>query len=156
MRLPATKKHYAFRGRLMSLLVLTHYGVSSRPPLPQDKEGFFENHRTQKRRISFSRSLRVFLRSCCIYYHYSSTSTNISIQPLHSQGKWKGVTTGSAITRPTENICGNSTSLKTPQEYPKEGRLKPSFADNVGIPFARARRLRPCPRKASTWSDPGR
>jgi len=25
----ATKKHYAFRGRLMSLLVLTHCGVSS-------------------------------------------------------------------------------------------------------------------------------
>jgi len=27
----ATEKHYAFRGRLMSLLVLTHCGVSSRP-----------------------------------------------------------------------------------------------------------------------------
>src|SRR5699024_279808 len=38
----------------------------------------------------------------------------------------------------------------------KEGRLKPSFPDNVGIPLAGARRLRPCPRKASTWSDPGR
>src|SRR5699024_885796 len=119
----------------MSLLVLTHYGVSSRPQLPQDKESFFENHRTQKKRFSFSRSLRVFLRYYSIYYHYISTSTNISIQPLHSPGKWRVVTPrkykpisfvrckscrsipcpGSAITRPTENICGNSTSLKTPQ-----------------------------------------
>src|SRR5699024_9757574 len=38
----------------------------------------------------------------------------------------------------------------------KEGRLKPSFADNVGIPLAGARRLRPCPRKASARTDPGR
>src|SRR5690625_4566511 len=58
----ATKNHYAFRGRLISLLVLTHCGVSSRPQLPQDKEGFLENHRTQKKRFSFSRSRRVFLR----------------------------------------------------------------------------------------------
>src|SRR5699024_9735182 len=50
--------------------------------------------------------------------------------------------------RPTENICGNSTCLKTPQ-YFKEGRLKPFFANNVDIPFARARRLKPCPRKAT-------
>src|SRR5699024_9897440 len=54
--------------------------------------------------------------------------------------------------RPTENICGNSTCPKTPQEYPKEGRLKPFFANNVDIPFARARRLRPCPRKAMVCS----
>src|SRR5699024_11027596 len=45
-----------------------------------------------------------------------------------------------------------STCLKTPQDYPKEGRLKPSFADNVGIPLARARRLKPCPRKATVRS----
>src|SRR5699024_6602251 len=45
---------------------------------------------------------------------------------------------------------------KTPQDYSKEGRLKPFFANNVDIPFARARRLRPCPRKASTRNDPGR
>jgi len=38
----------------------------------------------------------------------------------------------------------------------KEGRLKPFFANNVDIPFARARRLRPCPRKASARIDPGR
>src|SRR5699024_3665345 len=43
--------------------------------------------------------------------------------------------------RPTENICGKSTCLKTPQDYSKEGRLKPFFANNVDIPFARARRL---------------
>src|SRR5699024_10752883 len=47
--------------------------------------------------------------------------------------------------------CGNSTCLKTPQ-YFKEGRLKPFFANNVDIPFARARRLKPCPRKATVRS----
>src|SRR5699024_4051199 len=87
---------------------------------------------------------------------YSSTSIKISIQPLHSPGKRRAVTPGTAITRPTENIYGNSTCPKTPQDYPKEGRLKPFFANNVDIPFARARRLRPCPRKASAQSDPGR
>src|SRR5690625_7935168 len=44
-----------------------------------------------------------------------------------------------------------STCLKTPQ-YFKEGRLQPFFANNVDIPFARARRLRPCPRKATVRS----
>src|SRR5699024_2468463 len=64
---------------------------------------------------------------------------------------WSGgpLTPGSAITRPTENICGNSTCLKTPQYHSKEGRLKPFFANNVDIPFAKARRLKPCPRKAT-------
>src|SRR5699024_12684733 len=47
-------------------------------------------------------------------------------------------------------------SLKTPQNCSKEGRLKPFFANNIDIPFARARRLKPCPRKASTRNDPGR
>src|SRR5699024_10544370 len=32
-----------------------------------------------------------------------------------SRGKWRVVTPGSAITRPTENICANSTCPKTPQ-----------------------------------------
>src|SRR5699024_144839 len=41
--------------------------------------------------------------------------------------------------------CGNSTCLKTPQDYSKEGRLKPFFANNVDIPFARARSLKPVP-----------
>jgi len=36
----ATEKHYAFRGRLMSLLVLTHCGVSTRPLLPQESPCF--------------------------------------------------------------------------------------------------------------------
>ena len=44
-----------------------------------------------------------------------------------------------------------STCLKTPQ-YFKEGRLKPFFANNVDISFARARRLMPCPRKATVRS----
>src|SRR5699024_11939588 len=56
----AARIHFSFRGRLLSLLVLRHSGVSSMPFLPQDKEGFFEKHRTQKKRFSFSRSLRVY------------------------------------------------------------------------------------------------
>src|SRR5690625_963202 len=89
---------------------------------PQDKESFFEIHRTQKKRFSFSRSLRVFpsLTWC--------------------------------LERRTVDSCGNSTYLKTPQNCSKEGRLKPFFANNVDIPFARARRLKPCPRKATVRS----
>ena len=45
-----------------------------------------------------------------------------------------------------------STCLKTPQICSKEGRLRPFFANNVDIPFARARRLKPCPRKATARS----
>src|SRR5690625_7944132 len=56
----APRIHYAFRGRLVGLLVLTHCGVPPMPFLPQDKESFFEKHRTQKKRFSFSRSLRVY------------------------------------------------------------------------------------------------
>src|SRR5699024_6464574 len=37
-----------------------------------------------------------------------------------------------------------------------EGRLKPSFADNAGIPLAGARRLESCPRRASARRDPRR
>src|SRR5690625_2495149 len=36
----ATEKHYAFRGRLMSLLVLRYSGISSRPHLPQESPCF--------------------------------------------------------------------------------------------------------------------
>src|SRR5699024_5965121 len=52
----------------------------------------------------------------------------------------------------TVDSCGNNTCLKTPQDYSKEGRLKPFFANNVDIPFAGARRLKPCPRKATIRS----
>src|SRR5699024_12427180 len=37
------------------------FGVSPWPLFPQDKECFFEINRTQKKRFSFSRSLRVLL-----------------------------------------------------------------------------------------------
>src|SRR5699024_238070 len=100
----------------MSLLVLTHYGVSSRPQLPQDKESFFENHRTQKSGFLFQGvSVFFFAGIAFTTISYSSMSTKLSIQPLHSPGKWRVVTPGTAITRPTENICGNSTCPKTPQ-----------------------------------------
>src|SRR5699024_9072405 len=114
----------------------------------QDKESFFEKHRTQKKRFSFSRSLRVF--PSLTWSLGSVLSSSLSI----TKNVWSGgpLTPGSAITRPTENICGNSTCLKTPQYYSKEGRLKPFFANNVDIPFARARRLKPCSRKATVRS----
>src|SRR5690625_1800959 len=53
---------------------------------------------------------------------------------------------GRAVRSPSPSTC-----LKTPQ-YFTEGRLKPFFANNVDIPFARARRLKPCPRKATVRS----
>src|SRR5699024_368618 len=56
------------------------------------------------------------------------------------------------LRRRTVDSCGNSTCLKTPQNCSKEGQLKPFFANNVDIPFARARRLKPCPRKATVRS----
>src|SRR5699024_5274727 len=56
-----------------------------------------------------------------------------------------------AITRPTENFCGYSTCRKTPQDF-KEGRLKSFLANNVNLRFARPRRLKPCPRKATVRS----
>src|SRR5699024_1028832 len=54
---------------------------------------------------------------------------------------------GRAVRSPRPSTC-----LKTPF-YFKEGRLKPFFANNVDIPFARARRLKPCPRKATVRSE---
>src|SRR5699024_12104140 len=67
--------------------LITHCGVSSRPQFPQDKEGFFENHRMRKKWFSFSRSLRVSsslveLRFCsCHYYLRIKFSDNI-IYPI--------------------------------------------------------------------------
>src|SRR5699024_5889227 len=72
----ATKKHYAFRGRLMSLLVLTHCGVSSRPQLPQESPCFFFAG------IAYTTYTTI---------SYSSTSIK-NIQPLHSLGEWRVVT----------------------------------------------------------------
>src|SRR5699024_7014478 len=53
--------------------LITHCGVSSRPQFPQDKEGFFENHRMRTKWFSFSRSLRVSSslvewQSCSCHY----------------------------------------------------------------------------------------
>src|SRR5699024_4724842 len=93
----ATEIHYAFRGRLVSLLVLTHCGVSPRPFLPQ------ESPCISSAGIAFTT------------ISYSSTSTKININHITSPGERRAVTPGSAITRPTENICGNSTCPKTPQ-----------------------------------------
>src|SRR5699024_12552324 len=85
---------------------------------------------------------------------YSSMSTKLASNHFISPGKRRVVTPGSAITRPTENICGNSTCPKTPQDYSKEGRLKPYFANIDDITFANTRWLKPCPLNASPLSDP--
>src|SRR5699024_11115706 len=91
----------------MSLLVLTHCGVSSRPQLPQESPCFF------------------FAGIAYTTISYSSTSIK-NIQPLHSPGEWR-VVTPAGIAR-----------VRRPHR----------------VVFSR--RLRPCPRKASTRSDPGR
>jgi len=99
-------------------------GVSLWPLFPQDKESFFEIHRTQKKRFSFSRSLRVFsplvlhLLPLTVVVRVSYHST--------SPGEWR-VVTPAGIAR-----------VRRPRR----------------VVFSR--RLRPCPRKASTWSEPGR
>src|SRR5690625_4686901 len=82
---------------------------------PQDKESFFEIHRTQKKRFSFSRSLRVFpsLTWCLATVLYISLSL---LRWLF--GAEDRCLLGLRTARPTENICGNSTCLKTPQDYP--------------------------------------
>src|SRR5699024_414796 len=95
-----------------------------------------------------------FLRWLCTFQHHRIYCLVKQRLFTFVMVDWSGgpLTPGSAITRPTENICGNSTSLKTPQNYSKEGRLKPFFANNVDIPLAGARRLKLCPRKATVRS----
>src|SRR5699024_10070152 len=50
----------AFRGRLMSLLVLTHSGVSPRPHLPQDKEGYGSDTSHAEKAGFFFKESRIF------------------------------------------------------------------------------------------------
>src|SRR5690625_3692043 len=50
----------AFRGRLMSLLVLTHSGVSPRPHLPQDKEGYGSDTSHAEKAGFFFNESRIF------------------------------------------------------------------------------------------------
>src|SRR5699024_773462 len=86
----------------------------------QDKESFFEKHRTQKKRFSFSRSLRVFpsliwclatvLINCFHYYRgclerRTVDSSKIQTNFLRAMQK---------LPEPSFS-CGNSTCLKTPQ-----------------------------------------
>src|SRR5699024_3424573 len=80
--------------------------------------------------VYFLRSLDVWQQYCIARFHYYD----------------------GGLRRRTVDSSGNSTWLKTPQNCSKEGQLKPFFANNVDIPFARARRLKPCPRKATVRS----
>src|SRR5690625_1339333 len=74
VRLSASEIHYAFRGRLVSLLVLTHCGVSPRPFLPQ------ESPCISSAGIAFTT------------ISYSSTSTKININHITSSGERRVVT----------------------------------------------------------------
>src|SRR5699024_11848082 len=117
----ATKKHYAFRGRLMSLLVLTHCGVSSRPlglrllvpPKTSAPTGVYV----------------FFLRWWSSYLVPVITITDTMLV-------WSGGPLTPARTKVFDGASNRSpsTCLKTPQ-YFKEGRLRPFFANNVDIPF---------------------
>src|SRR5690625_52473 len=135
---------------------------------PQDKESFFEIHRTQKKRYSFSRSLRVFPSLNGVWQQYLQLAFTIMMVvwsggPLTPR-KYKPIffvrckscrslpcPAGTKVFGGMSNRSP-STCLKTPHNCSKEGRLKPFFANNVDIPFARARRLKPCPRKATVRS----
>jgi len=69
----------------MSLLVLTHSGVSPRPHLPQDKEGYSSDASHAEKAVFFFKESRIF----------------------HLLGQLIGMEGGDS--------GGNSTSLKTPQ-----------------------------------------
>src|SRR5699024_12449084 len=58
----APELHYAFRGLALSLLTRKERSLWGLIvfAFPQDKASFFEKHRTQKKRFTFARSLRVF------------------------------------------------------------------------------------------------
>src|SRR5699024_12192846 len=128
----ATEKHYAFRGRLMSLLVLTHCGVSSRPlGLGLRTARPIENH------CDYSSHLKHLLPQESPCFSFASLSllttdcgSNSNIKTSYdftSPGEWRAVTPGSAITQPTENICGNSTCPKTPQSgFLEEAKAVPA------------------------------
>jgi len=51
----------------------------------------------------------------------------------------------------TRDSSGRKGLDETPQSVINEGRLKPPFAGNTGIPLAGARRLISRPRKASVF-----
>src|SRR5699024_1133474 len=72
----ATKKHYAFRWLLLSLLVITQCWVTYRSQLPQQSPCFFFAG------IAYTTYTTI---------SYSSTSIK-NIQPLHSLGEWRVVT----------------------------------------------------------------
>ena len=81
----ATKKHYAFRGRLMSLLVLTHCGVSSRPLLPQIFSVGRAFTRSPQESPCFS--------SASLLTTYCGSNSNIKTSyNFTSPGEWRAVT----------------------------------------------------------------
>src|SRR5699024_7251792 len=80
--------------------------------IPAGQGKLLEIHRTQKRRFSFSRSLRVFpplVYVLRLYHIYLMLDQIKQFLFTFVRGVWSEgpLTPGSAITRPTENICGN-------------------------------------------------
>src|SRR5699024_10778726 len=154
----ATEKHYAFRGRLMSLLVLRYSGVSSRPlglctARPTQNTC---SHRTRKaslRIIARRKSGFLFQGVSVFFLRWWSSYLVPVITITDTMLVWSGGPLSPAGTKVFGGSSERSpsTCLKT-QQYLSEGRLKPFFAINVDIPYARARRLKPCPLKATVRS----
>src|SRR5699024_4860686 len=102
----------AFRGRLMSLLVLTHSGVSPRPHLPQDKEGFGSDTSHAEKAVFFFKESRIFhlLGQIIVYsaFLYSSQfHKRFNLFIIRSIASLIGTEGGDS--------CGNSMSLETPE-----------------------------------------
>ena len=135
------------RAILVGLHYLTHYGVSPRPFLPQDKESFFEKHRTQKKRFSFSRSLRVFPPLVRVSYHFTSPGERKVVTPRKYNAIFF-VRCNASVAFLVLGLC----LLDPPKTFAGIARVRrPRKKRSLLL-----RRLRTCPRKASTWSDPGR
>src|SRR5690625_3758916 len=133
----------AFRGRLMSLLVLTHSGVSPRPHLPQESRIF--HLLGQIIIIVYS----VFLYSSQFHKRFNlfiilSTASLIGTEGGDSWVWDCALLVPSktiAITRPTENICGNSKRSSV-------GRTIVQSHEPWDPGVRSTRRLKPCPRQS--------
>src|SRR5699024_9683353 len=56
-RLLLSVQAFAFLGRLMRLLELTHCGVSSRPLIPQESHAFTLNNKYKTRKTAYQRQM---------------------------------------------------------------------------------------------------
>src|SRR5699024_3648848 len=116
----------AFRGRLMSVLVLTHSGVSPRPHLPPGQGRLRQRYIARRKRFFLFQGVS-HIPFAWIGYLYRSQRFALLFEsirftlfihnPKHCIVDWNGRRRllGLRTARPTENICGNSMSLETPE-----------------------------------------